>query len=117
MRPYASLRGRREFTLAMRRGGAASTPALTVYVFIPRSRSAAKPKVGVVVTKKVGKAVVRNRVRRRCKAILDALLSSSNGRWYVVQCRIGCATMPFHELRKHLIDAVDRAGRPQKKAP
>jgi ribonuclease P protein component len=116
MRPYASLRGRREFTLTMRRGGAASTPALTVYVFAPRSRPATKPKVGVVVTKKVGKAVVRNRVRRRCKAILDALLSSSNGRWYVVQCRAGCATMPFQELRKHLIEAVDRAGRPQKKA-
>lgn len=117
MRPYASLRGKREFTLAMRRGGLASTPALTVYVYVPRSRSVAKTKVGVVVTKKVGKAVVRNLVRRRCKAILDALLSPSNGRWYVVQCRVGCAALPFRELRRHLTDAVDRAGRQRKKAP
>jgi ribonuclease P protein component len=116
MRAFLSLRGRREFTLAMRRGNAASTSAITVHAFSPRSSVAKLPKVGIVVTKKVGKAVVRNRVRRRCKAILQALLPNERSDWYVVQCRPVSATISFEELRRQLVDATARALRPRKAA-
>ena len=111
MRPYVSLRGRREFALAMRRGVISTSPSLTVYAFAPRSRSNARPKVGIVVTRKIGKAVVRNRVRRRCKAILQAMLTPDDPRWYVVACKPLAATLPFAQLRRHLSAAIEKPAR------
>lgn len=117
MRPYVSLRGRREFALAMRRGAVASAPSLTLYAFAPRGKASSPPKVGIVVTRKVGKAVVRNRVRRRCKAILETMLQPSDSRWFVVACRPLAATLPFAELRRQLSVALPKAGRPAKSSP
>lgn|ERR1700730_6648717 len=116
MRPYVSLRGRREFALAMRRGAVATSPALTIYAFAPGTRQMRPPKVGVVVTKKVGKAVVRNRVRRRCKAILETVIAPSDNRWYVVSCRPIAATISFVELRRQLSDALPRATRARQRS-
>ena len=117
MRPFDSLRGRREFTLAMRRGAVASTAALTVHAFSPRSRPSDLPKVGIIVTKKVGGAVVRNRIRRRCKAILRSALSEDKTVWYVVSCKPVAASLKFAELRQQLLDATARAVRARKERP
>jgi ribonuclease P protein component len=114
MRPYVSLRGRREFALTMRRGAISSSPSITVYAFAPRTRAIARPKVGIVVTRKVGKAVVRNRVRRRCKAILQTMLAPEDPRWYVVSCKPLAATIPFAELRQHLSAAIEKPARGRK---
>ena len=115
MRTYDSLRGRREFTLVVRRGTAAGANALTV--FTPRGPAAPKTKIGVVVPKTVGKAVERNRLRRRCKAILDHLDLGAPHRWYVIQCRSGAAQLRFDELRNHLMNALTAARTPRPKRP
>lgn len=106
MRRYQSLRGRREFGLVQRRGRAASTDGLVVFAFTPRDVSAKKAKIGIVVTKKVGNAVMRNRLRRRCKAILDQSTVHQTGKWYVVQCRPSAAQIPYANLREQLIRAL-----------
>ena|SRR5579863_2749712 len=111
MRSYVSLRGRREFSLTMRRGAAASTPALTVHVLSPPARIAGPAKVGVVVTRKVGKAVVRNKVRRRCKAVLESLLAPGDANWYVIACKPSAATLRFAQLRRQLLEAMPKAAR------
>jgi|SRR5207302_1391709 len=116
MRSFVSLRGRREFALAMRRGAVASAPALTLYAFSPRARESGAPKVGVVITRKVGKAVVRNRVRRRCKAILESMLAPSDPRWYVVACRPAAATISFADLRSQLAQTMP-AFRSRRRSP
>ena len=54
MRNYQSLRGRREFTLVLRRGTAASADALTVFGFAPRGQAAHTTKIGIMVPKAVG---------------------------------------------------------------
>lgn len=110
MRPYVSLRGRREFATTMRRGACASAPVLTVHAFSPSARSAGKPKVGVIVTRKVGKAVTRNRIRRRCKAILEALLEPDDARWFVVTCKPAAAQARFADLRRQLSGALPKPG-------
>jgi ribonuclease P protein component len=66
-------------------------------------------KVGVVIPKTVGNAVHRNRLRRRCKAILDAEGLRAPHRWYVISCRPGAASLTFDELRRHLKSALARA--------
>lgn len=111
MRVFESLKGRREFTLVMRKGRVAQLRALTVYGFTPRGRDrGARSKVGVVVTKKVGNAVVRNRVRRRCKAIFERLALRPEPRWYLVHCKPECARETFGALLDQLAPAVARVG-------
>jgi ribonuclease P protein component len=112
VRTFDSLRGRREFTLVIRRGTAAAANALTVFGFAPRPESR-RTKVGIVVPKTVGKAVDRNRLRRRCKAILDRAALGAPHRWYVIQCRPGAAGLTFEELGRHLMSALARSQRPR----
>lgn len=111
MRAFESLKGRREFTLVMRKGRVAQAKALTVYGFSPRGRDIGTcSKVGIVVTKKVGNAVVRNLVRRRCKAIFERIDLGSAPRWYVVHCKPESARSPFGMLADQLAPAVARVG-------
>jgi ribonuclease P protein component len=67
MRTYVSMRRRSEFGRVQRRGRRRSGRYLVV-LSTPR---AAPTSVGIAVAKAVGNAVVRNRVRRRIKALLD----------------------------------------------
>ena len=67
MRAYTSLRRRGDFDRVARRGKRRAGPHLTCFVADGRRRT----RVGVTVGGTVGGAVVRNRLRRRIKAILD----------------------------------------------
>jgi ribonuclease P protein component len=67
MRRYQSLRRRSDFARVQRRGERQVGP-LFVFLTTP-ARDASR--VGITVSKAIGNAVVRNRVRRRVKAILD----------------------------------------------
>jgi ribonuclease P protein component len=116
MRRYSSLRGRREFASVLRRGRPSSTQTIAVFALPARADRASQAKVGFVITKKVGKAVERNRLRRRCKAIIDEI-QLQNGIWLVVQCRPGASALAYAELRKQLTatvrESVRRAGNPR----
>ena len=67
MRAYDSLRRRGDFARVTRRGKRRAAPHLTGFIADGRRRT----RVGVTVASSVGGAVVRNRVKRRIKAILD----------------------------------------------
>ncbi|MEQ9519381.1 MAG: ribonuclease P protein component [Parvibaculum sp.] len=65
-------------------------------------------RVGFTVTKKVGKSHVRNRVKRRLRAIAAELLPQSGrkGYDYVLIGREGSITRPFPELKADLLAAL-----------
>jgi ribonuclease P protein component len=67
MRLYQSLRRRSDFSRVQRRGKRQVGPLFILLTAEARGGS----RVGVTVSKGVGNAVVRNRLRRRVKAILD----------------------------------------------
>ncbi len=67
MRTYASLRRRGDFARVQRRGARRVGSAFVAIAAPGRDGS----RVGITVAKTVGNAVVRNRLRRRVKAILD----------------------------------------------
>lgn len=84
---------------------------LVVSKFPTRSDDAAHIKVAVVVSKKVAsKAIDRNRLRRRAKAVLrEALVAAEQPVAYVFQAKRGAAEVQFAELRGELLTLVAQA--------
>lgn len=69
------------------------------------------PRFGFTVTRKVGTAVERNRIRRRLKAAAAAAEGSAPGCDYVVVARRSAISQPFAELVGDLSGALSRLGR------
>ena len=104
------LRVRRDF-LAAARGRRFHTPIVTVQAFDRRDDKGAR--AGFTVTKKVGGAVERNRIRRRLKEAmrLGAVDGSGphgrSGHDYVLVARRDALSAPFPRIR----DEIQRAFR------
>ena len=68
-------------------------------------------RVGFTVTKKVGNAVVRNRIKRRLRAatseLCGAFLPATD---YVIVARVEALRAPFDRLKGELADALSLAG-------
>jgi ribonuclease P protein component len=104
MRPYASLRRAAEFSRLRQRGRRFTAGALTVYRADPL-RTDRTSMVGITVAKPVGKAVMRNKIRRRVAAILQQMLTGRRLRLLVV-ARPAAAAAPFAQLRNELEAAL-----------
>lgn len=74
------------------------------------------PRFGFTITKALGGAVVRNRIRRRLRAALleVAPVAAQDGMDYVVIARQPAATRPFEDLKKDLEHALQRVHHPQR---
>ncbi len=57
-------------------------------------------KVGFSISRKIGNAVVRNRVKRRLRECFRPYLQKVKPGWYVVVARQGIAQTSFQELAK-----------------
>ena len=101
---------RAEF-LAVRRGEKRRGRLLLVEV-LDRGDSEA-PRVGYTVTKKVGNAVERNRVRRRLREMvrLRAAPAAEAGRDYVLIGRRTALKAPFERMVAEFAGALKRVGK------
>lgn len=105
MRRYASLRRRRDFARLRQRGRRTATAHFTLY----RDEAApegGRPQVGISVSKDVGGAVVRNRVRRRVSATLHELLSAESCMRLLVVARPAAAGLAYAALHDELRGAL-----------
>jgi ribonuclease P protein component len=74
------MRQQREFSDAIRRGSRSGRTLLTGHLLVPADpEEGVPPRAGFVVSRAVGTAVVRNRVRRRLRAMVREYLSSLPG--------------------------------------
>ena len=73
------------------------------------------PRVGFTITRKIGNAVVRNRIRRRFREVLRGLEPGvlRAGHDYVMVARPGVIEQPFAELRTLIESAVNRVHQPE----
>lgn len=96
---------RPEFTRTMDAGTKVVTPHL---VLIGRRNDEALSKIGFIVSKKVGGAVIRNLVKRRLREIYRTRLHKPVGLDLVVIARGLAAEADFDEVARSFHSALDR---------
>lgn len=88
--PAYRMRDSEEFRHTIRRGSKGATATLVVHA-VPRGEPA-DSSVGFVVSKAVGTAVVRNRVKRRLRHLMRARIDSlAQPVWLVIRARPAAA--------------------------
>lgn len=91
------------------------------FVLLVREREDGDPamRIGYTVTKKIGGAVVRNRMKRRLRALARELLPESGvrGADHVLIGRAGGIERDFAVLRADLTKALGKLNRPQRDHP
>ncbi len=107
MRRFASLCRQADFARTRRQGRRISTKSLVIY----RSEAVAgdvSSLVGITVSKAIGKAVVRNKLRRRLAAVINEALASRFPMRLLVVARPNAAAAPFAELEAEVTSALGR---------
>jgi ribonuclease P protein component len=97
-----------EFALVKKDGKSWTGRHLTLGILFRASERAAR--LGIVTTRRIGHAVVRNRVRRRLREVFrlnqHRLIS---GVWIVAVARVSAAGATFHQLERDWLRLADRA--------
>ncbi|MGI8705717.1 MAG: ribonuclease P protein component [Sphingomicrobium sp.] len=103
------MRKRKDF-LAANAGRRAATPG---FVLLVRNRNDGDPlkRVGFTVSRKVGNAVARNRMKRRFRALAREIIPAHgySGSDHVMIGRAGGIEREFPALRSDFIRALERA--------
>ncbi|MFA7602129.1 MAG: ribonuclease P protein component [Novosphingobium sp.] len=99
---------RRADFLAANRGLRVSRPG---FVLLARPNGGAGQRYGITVTKRIGNAVVRNRMKRRFRALLRDILPEHgmSDTDHVLIGREGGIERDFAALRDELLAALERA--------
>ncbi|MGB5078767.1 MAG: ribonuclease P protein component [Sphingorhabdus sp.] len=111
MRGYSIIKKRADF-LAANRGKRYATPG---FVLLQRDRNDGDPEIrlGITITKKVGNAVIRNRMRRRFRELARALVPEKGkaGADYVLIGRDSGIEKNFLDLTRDMARALDKIGK------
>jgi ribonuclease P protein component len=116
------LRRRDEFAATIRSGGRAARGAVVVHLNVRTTeylddparadRSRPEPRAGFVVSKAVGGAVVRNKVKRRLRHLMRSQLAAlPAGTDVVVRALPAAAARPYADLENDVAQALDAAAR------
>ena len=106
MRRELRLRRRRDFDAVMRRGRAWSNDLLVLRTL---ANGLDHNRYGFVTSRRLGKAVVRNRVRRRLREAVR-VLSTRPGWDVALSARVRAAGAPFHEISRAVVELLAKAG-------
>jgi ribonuclease P protein component len=108
MRGYSVIKKRPDF-LAANRGKRYATTGFVLLVK-DRQDESADIRLGITITKKVGNAVVRNRMRRRFRALAQEMLGQKGkcGADHILIGRDSGIERDFSELRADMAKALDK---------
>ncbi|HEY1735205.1 MAG TPA: ribonuclease P protein component [Methylovirgula sp.] len=117
LRPPARLKKRADFVRTAK-GRRAKEPSFSLQA-ARRTGAEGPPRFGFTVTKKVGGAVIRNRIRRRLKEALrlSPVLSARPGYDYVILGREAALNQDFAALKDSLARAIADIHGEKERAP
>jgi len=97
-----------EFALVRQAGRAWSGRHLVLAVLVRPEKD--RVRLGIVTTRKVGSAVIRNRVRRRIREIFRLhQFELVSGIWLVTIARVSAANAGFQDLERDWLRLAERA--------
>ncbi len=108
MKNTVSIKRNNDFRALYKRGKSSVSPVLAIYA---RKNKTTSNRIGITVSTKVGKAHVRNRVRRRIReAYRINETSFKKGIDMVIVARVRAAEVTFHEIEKNLLLLTEKLG-------
>ena len=108
MKNTVSLKRNNDFRALYKRGKSSVSPVLAIYA---RKNKKPSNRIGITVSTKVGKAHVRNRVRRRIREAYR--LNETRfitGRDIVIVARVRAANVTFREIEENLLSLSEKLG-------
>ncbi|MGG3841339.1 ribonuclease P protein component [Anoxybacillus kestanbolensis] len=97
-----------EFQEVFKQGTSVANRQFVIYVLDKPEQ--AYFRIGLSVSKKIGKAVVRNRVKRYVRQVFHEEWDRiQTGKDYVIIARVPVATMEYEEVKKSLLHVLRRA--------
>lgn len=108
MSKLVSIKENHVFRRLYAKGKSAATPSLVLYV---RRNGGKLNRLGLTVSTKVGKAVVRNKIRRRLREIYRLHQSELNQGWDIVAvARSKTPFVPYAVLERDFLRLADKLG-------
>ena len=105
------MRSGEDFRVTVRRGVKAVRPTLVTHVVLPSGSHAGATSVGFVVSRSVGSAVDRNRVKRRLRHLMRTRMSDvPAGSRIVIRALPSAKDATSASLADDLDEALQRAG-------
>ncbi|GGJ64763.1 ribonuclease P protein component [Anoxybacillus voinovskiensis] len=109
MKKKYRIKKNKEFQQVFQQGKSMANRQFVVYVFDRPEQPFFR--LGLSVSKKIGKAVVRNQVKRYIRQVfLELREQIAPGKDYVVIARIPTSEMNYAEVKKSLIHVLKKAG-------
>ena len=109
------LRQRRDFKRIYQRGKSLALPCFVLYWYKnPKNET----RIGFSVSKKIGKAVARNHLKRRLRAIAkEQLTKFPSGYDYIFIVRTAAVTADYAALSKQLVQALQKLAQRSQNQP
>lgn len=77
-------------------------------IFYSKSKSQ-KPKIGIVVSKKIGNSVVRNHTKRIIREVIRKNLTNFNTKYnYIFVARQGITSHSFHDVHNAILNMIKK---------
>ena len=79
------------------------------FVLFFRANKVGHPRLGITVSRKIGSAVVRNRIKRMFREIFRRSFREIPGQFdIVVNAKYGCAKISYDKLRAEFLNAANK---------
>ncbi|MFW6377234.1 MAG: ribonuclease P protein component [bacterium] len=102
-----SLKKNKEFRRVYNRGKSIASRYLVLYYFPNQSQES---KLGLSISKKIGNAVVRNKIRRRIKEIIRLKKNIKRGFDLIFIARMPIVELDYSRMEKDVNKLIKRAG-------